>query len=169
LVPAQFARIWLHTHPGSSAQPSTTDEQTFERVFGRCDWSVMFILSRSGGTYARLKFAAGPGAAVPLGVAVDWAAWPQAVIDDSGLAQAVLEGWMDEYGENIRPQDESHNFGASSPLLNRVASRVGVPVDRDVIPAWDADWWELDPQLAALAQMEADLEYGHEERRVRAW
>src|SRR6476620_9597260 len=42
--PESFARLWLHTHPGSSAEPSGTDEATFSRVFGRSDWAVMFIL-----------------------------------------------------------------------------------------------------------------------------
>src|SRR5947209_14095353 len=42
----QFARLFMHTHPGNSPQPSATDEETFARVFGRCDWAVMFILAR---------------------------------------------------------------------------------------------------------------------------
>ena len=54
--PEQFARIWIHTHPGSSAVPSALDEATFQDVFGRCDWAVMFILARGGATYARLQF-----------------------------------------------------------------------------------------------------------------
>src|SRR5687768_15797158 len=33
LVPARFARIWIHTHPGNSAEPSATDEDTFDQVF----------------------------------------------------------------------------------------------------------------------------------------
>jgi proteasome lid subunit RPN8/RPN11 len=39
----RFARIWLHTHPGASVTPSATDEETYARVFGRCDWAVMAI------------------------------------------------------------------------------------------------------------------------------
>src|SRR5690242_14104510 len=42
--PEQFARIWVHTHPGDSPQPSGVDEQTFARCFGQSDWAVMFIL-----------------------------------------------------------------------------------------------------------------------------
>ncbi len=53
--PEEFARIWLHTHPGTSPQPSPTDVETFTRVFGRCDWAVMFILARGGRTSARLQ------------------------------------------------------------------------------------------------------------------
>ncbi len=54
LKPERFARIWLHTHPGHSAEPSGMDEETFANSFGVCDWSVMAILSRTGQTYARL-------------------------------------------------------------------------------------------------------------------
>src|SRR3954452_11642863 len=42
--PDSFGRLWMHTHPGSSADPSGTDELTFSRVFGPSDWAVMFIL-----------------------------------------------------------------------------------------------------------------------------
>jgi proteasome lid subunit RPN8/RPN11 len=60
-MPAQFARIWIHSHPGNSPIPSMTDEATFERCFGQADWSIMFILACGGKTYARLHFRAGPG------------------------------------------------------------------------------------------------------------
>lgn len=45
LCPEQFGRAWIHTHPGESAQPSTVDERTFTRVFGRANWVVMAILA----------------------------------------------------------------------------------------------------------------------------
>src|SRR5665213_1188585 len=59
--PEEFSRIWLHTHPCDSAQPSLTDEETFARCFGCTDWALMFILARGGETYARLRFNVGPG------------------------------------------------------------------------------------------------------------
>ena len=52
LPPERFARIWIHTHPGSSPEPSHTDEQTFARVFGGCDWAVMAILAGKGSAMA---------------------------------------------------------------------------------------------------------------------
>lgn len=70
--PEQFGRVWLHTHPGDCPLPSGVDEDTFARVFGRCDWAVMFILARGGATYARLRFGVGPRAALPLAVKVAW-------------------------------------------------------------------------------------------------
>ena len=84
--PEQFGRVWIHTHPGSSPAPSRTDEDTFARVFGRCSWSVMFILARGGKSYVRLQYRSGPAAAVRIPVEVafqaefpgsDQAAWKQ--------------------------------------------------------------------------------------------
>ncbi|MHB1156042.1 MAG: hypothetical protein ACYC26_04295 [Phycisphaerales bacterium] len=90
--PEQFLRIWLHTHPGSSPQPSGTDEQTFARVFGCCDWAVMFILACEGNTYARLRFNIGPGGSMLIPVEVDYSL----PFDASNF-----QGWEKEYGENI--------------------------------------------------------------------
>ena len=70
--PAEFARVWIHTHPGASAAPSATDEATFARAFGRCDWAVMAILARGGATSARLRLTAGPGLAANLSIAVEF-------------------------------------------------------------------------------------------------
>ena len=70
--PEQFARILIHTHPGDSATPSSTDENNFQRVFGGCDWAVMFILGRTGKTYSRLRFNVGPGGEVVIPVQVDF-------------------------------------------------------------------------------------------------
>ena len=72
LRPEQFGRIWIHTHPGESAQPSSVDEETFARVFGRSDWAVMAIVACGGDTFARLQFPAGPGGSLPLPLAVDY-------------------------------------------------------------------------------------------------
>ena len=102
LKPERFARIWCHTHPGESPNPSGTDEQTFARVFGPCDWSVMFIVGRTGKTYARLAFAAGPTAHLLLPVSVDWAAWPQEVL--AGELDEQMTQWEIEYDTNIHPE-----------------------------------------------------------------
>ncbi len=73
-APEEFGRIWVHTHPGASAEPSHTDEETFARVFGGCDWAVMFILAQGGGSYARLRFGVGPGGSLEIPVEVDYGA-----------------------------------------------------------------------------------------------
>jgi hypothetical protein len=86
--PEQFGRIWIHTHPGESAQPSQLDEETFKRVFGPCSWAVMFILAREGQTYCRLRFNAGPSGAFEIPVRVDFA---------TAFPGSNSEAWAREY------------------------------------------------------------------------
>lgn len=93
--PEQFARIWLHTHPGDCPNPSSTDEITFQRVFGRCDWAVMFILAQGGETYARLRFNTGPGGACLLPVHLDY---------NQDFPAADRDAWEAEYRANIHPE-----------------------------------------------------------------
>jgi proteasome lid subunit RPN8/RPN11 len=92
--PEQFARCWLHTHPGDSATPSLTDEETFARVFGASDWAVMVIVARTGKTYARMRFNVGPGGEVAIPVDVDFTL-PFGASDH--------EAWKAEYEANIHP------------------------------------------------------------------
>jgi proteasome lid subunit RPN8/RPN11 len=70
--PADCLRIWIHTHPGGCPLPSPTDEATFAHVFGETDWSVMFILARSGASYGRLQIQEGPHVVKRLSVSVDY-------------------------------------------------------------------------------------------------
>jgi len=72
LRPEQFGRIWIHTHPGDSAEPSGVDEETFSRVFDGCDWAVMAILACGGQMYARLRFNVGPSSSLLIPVEVDF-------------------------------------------------------------------------------------------------
>ncbi|HSZ59001.1 MAG TPA: hypothetical protein VK797_25395 [Tepidisphaeraceae bacterium] len=104
LQPQRFARLWVHTHPGESATPSLIDEETFDRVFGRNDWAVMFILSRTRQTYCRLSFSAGPGGQLPLEVGVDWKGWPQAALEQAIDFSRRVQGWVSEYGQNVHPE-----------------------------------------------------------------
>jgi len=90
--PEQFARIWLHTHPADCAAPSSVDEQTFARVFGGCDWAVLFVLARGGKTYARLRFNVGPGGDLLIPVRVEYA---------RPFPGSDHEGWEREYERNI--------------------------------------------------------------------
>ena len=101
IPPERFARIWCHTHPGHSAAPSGTDEETFARVFGRCDWAVMFILARQGETYARLRFNVGPGGEVLIPVAVDYT---------RPFDGADHAAWEAEYAAHVQPVAET--FGS---------------------------------------------------------
>jgi hypothetical protein len=90
--PTEFARIWIHTHPGNSAEPSLTDEETLARVFGTTDWAVMFILARGGETYGRLTFHVGPGAAMELDCQIDY---------QQPFAASAHMSWFVEYQAKI--------------------------------------------------------------------
>ncbi len=90
--PEQFARVWLHTHPGFSAEPSATDEETFARVFGGCQWAVLFIVGIEDQTYARLRFNVGPGGEAEIPVVVDYSL---------SFTAADHKAWRAEYEANI--------------------------------------------------------------------
>ena len=94
--PEQFARIWCHSHPFDSPQPSGVDEETFSRVFGDCQWAVMFILAGNNSCYARLSFNVGPGCQVLIPVEVDYS-------PDFGPSDK--EAWDSEYQANVRVVD----------------------------------------------------------------
>lgn len=98
IPPHRFSRIWLHSHPGASAAPSMVDEATFQRVFNRCDWSVMAILSRTSATYARIQFSAGPGGSYEIPIVVDWQKWP-----GTELLDALMGQWRQEYLQHVKP------------------------------------------------------------------
>ncbi|MCY2927954.1 MAG: hypothetical protein NTV86_00380 [Planctomycetota bacterium] len=93
--PEQFARIWLHSHPGECASPSSVDEETFARAFGGCQWALMFIVGQTGKTTARLRFNVGPGAHVAVPVEVDYS---------RAFGPSDLEAWEAEYQANIHPE-----------------------------------------------------------------
>jgi hypothetical protein len=98
--PESFGRCWLHTHPGDCPLPSATDEETFERVFGRADWAVMFIIARSGDTYARLRFNSGPGGDIELDVTIDYQ------VDFPGSDRPA---WSQEFAQSVHDATIDHD------------------------------------------------------------
>jgi proteasome lid subunit RPN8/RPN11 len=126
LKPEQFARIWVHTHPGDNPQPSMTDEDTFERVFGRSDWALMFILARGGQTYARLRFNIGPGGELKIPVDVDFRQ-PFNGSDDAA--------WEQEYLANVQGNSRP---GSEPPASQKRLDSSGViAVDKDEVEVWE--------------------------------
>lgn len=113
LPPQRFARIWMHTHPGKSALPSNTDEDTFRRCFGGSDWSLMFILARGGQTYARLRFNAGPSGELVLPVEIDFS---QPFEASDGFA------WQEEYQRAVQEEQLVTWQPRSERRLNSVRS-----------------------------------------------
>jgi hypothetical protein len=141
LRPQNYLRIWCHTHPGSSPEPSGVDEETFARVFGSCDWAVMFILSRTCNTFARLSFHVGPGTAVHLPVSVDWSTWPVTVADPQFSMANLLADWQTEFASNIHHQPE-----VFLPTLNvpHDSAGKGSPWE-PFVETWE--WTDLDQEL----------------------
>ncbi len=123
--PEQFGRIWVHTHPGDCPRPSMTDEETFDRVFGRSDWAVMFILACEGQSYARLRFNVGPRADIEIPVSVDYMRTFGGCDPDS---------WDCEYLTNVQPQQKVRTTSlASKPTT-------ASPIDDDPTSAWYESW-----------------------------
>jgi proteasome lid subunit RPN8/RPN11 len=109
--PEQFARIWIHTHPGTSPAPSVIDEETFERCFGGVDWAVMFILAQGGNSYARAQFNIGPGTDRRLRCRQEF---------DSEFPAADHEGWFSEYCENVQVIDPfAYRHDPADDLIGR--------------------------------------------------
>jgi proteasome lid subunit RPN8/RPN11 len=73
--PYQFARVWVHTHPGFSPTPSSVDEDTFARLFDKSDWGIMLVIGGNKPrveTHCRLWIGGQIRASVVLQVVIDY-------------------------------------------------------------------------------------------------
>jgi proteasome lid subunit RPN8/RPN11 len=123
--PEQFARLWVHTHPGNCPQPSMTDEETFARAFGRSDWAIMFILARNGNSYARLRFNVGPHVDVEIPIEIDYS---------RPFPGCDTEAWENEYLTNVQPE----HFG-----MENDRSQLAAPLPNDELSDdWEEAWGE---------------------------
>lgn len=97
--PLQCMRVWIHTHPGASPQPSGTDEETLSENFGNVDWSIMFIIAREGKTYCRLRYNHMPKSASCPELDIE-------LKDEIGWGQAFkgsdLAAWDEEYNRCVK-------------------------------------------------------------------
>jgi hypothetical protein len=128
--PQEFFRLFMHTHPGDSAQPSCTDEATFARVFGSTDWAVMFILARGGKCYARLRYNVGPGIDVELPVEVAYGR----EFDGSDFLV-----WHEEYLAHVRVPPPEPPKMAIKEVEAKLASKERMPAPQD--DQFLDDWW----------------------------
>jgi len=121
-VEGQVGRVWLHTHPGSSAQPSSIDETTFKDVWtGPQDFYAMLILARGGETYCRTKSPTDVDSRqrTPSTVRVDWARLPELLPQ----LPALTTGWAAEYAEKVK-HSPSTGFAAWQGYLPAKAREV---------------------------------------------
>ena len=135
--PEQFARCWIHTHPGNCPNPSAVDEATFARVFGGSDFAIMLILANGGKVYARLRFNVGPGGEVLIPVEVDYGC---------EFAASDPEAWELEYQMNIEALRTELSF------FGQGRSRFGGTVDVDEM--FGSDMCVDDVTVAELADMD---------------
>lgn len=91
----QINRIWLHTHPEMSADPSRVDEETFQKL-ANCDYAVMGILSRTNDVYARIQHKSSK-TDYQIPIEVLWKEFPSSL---ENLAGKTVE-WKKNYDENI--------------------------------------------------------------------
>lgn len=140
--PSQFGRIWLHTHPGNMSRPSGTDYDTFDRVFGRTDWAVMFILACGGQSFARLRFHVGPGGDLDLPVTVDYS---------RPFAGSDHDAWQAEYLACVQAADFPERLVPPGPNLPSAAHSAPEPWDEN---DWFSGWDNLlqPEQQAALVE-----------------
>lgn len=88
----EFGCVWLHTHPGESCIPSSTDEKTFERTFARHPWALMLILGKGGDMFGLIKNNF-PHIEQEVEVVVDWTDWESTIDTDD---------WTTQYDEKVR-------------------------------------------------------------------
>lgn len=86
--PAECMRIWIHTHPANSATPSSTDEATFLKAFGNCNWAVMFIMASGGVNTAHMMFNAGVKSVFKIPTCIDYNA-------------EIIKEWDEEIAKNV--------------------------------------------------------------------
>ncbi|MGA2496822.1 MAG: hypothetical protein ABSH20_03730 [Tepidisphaeraceae bacterium] len=157
-IPAQrFMRIWMHTHPGDSAQPSGLDEDTFVKAFGQCDWALMFIIARSGEIYARLRVRGGPGAEVIIPVRIDWPAWPRLAYELADRFPGMIRQWADEYLQRIHPVPFASGLTPSTAAKDMVS---GVAMDDAFI---EPEWREYMEELAMQEEAERQMALAEQE------
>lgn len=128
ISPNRSFRVWIHTHPGSSPNPSSTDWKTFNELMENYPWFAMLIIDRSHNTYGYLKLTQGPGLSKQVDISIDWN-YPCQEIDfqelDNEYCEKVTEkkikiksspkGKYDKGYENI-------NWSPNDALANRWGS-----------------------------------------------
>lgn len=161
--PEHFARIWCHTHPGNSAEPSSVDETTFVEAFGRCDWAVMFILAKGGQTYARMRFSSGPGGEMLMPVTVAY---------EQSFNGSDHHAWAEDFARHVHPET-GDPLGGALDLWADCASSLLDPVDGALLDPCDLDLDQHDQiehlmaaygiddpdELQALLEMESNTSY----------
>lgn len=138
----EYARIWIHTHPGNSPNPSGTDENTFEANYGKASWAIMFILAKGGKAYARLRLGKPIPIQLQMDVAVHWTC-PFEATNEVDWAKTYKEKVSVELPAtwvNNLPTVSGHKKIGDSEVFRESRRPVFPEEELEVIN--DADWWE---------------------------
>lgn len=163
----RFRKISIHTHPGNSPTPSSTDETAYKDYFIDHDWSILFILARGGDWYARYRVGRPVPVQMALDVRIDYQGDTRAV-DDAARAD-----WDQEYTTYVRPRawNQTRSAGDAATPGAGAPARVLVPGD----PQWPADDEELRLWSDAIAwsawrdRDPQDRTHASAPRRTRRW
>lgn len=160
--PNRSLRVWIHTHPGESATPSSIDEETFARSFGGCDWAAMLIQGRGEENYCRLRFNAGPGGEVVVPVVFDWASLPAWLGQNPDRIEDLVRGWAAELDQCVvaEPQHWTlRDLHEVSPLDRE--ARFALDADEELFVRGDDEQFDLaDEAEAWLALYEEEVVRG---------
>jgi len=95
--PNDVSTIWIHTHPGSSATPSATDEETFSEDFCS-EVTLMIIFAADTDEYCRVAFRASTGQSIQqvCKIKVDWD-----LLDEPLTQGNEPHDWLQEAKERV--------------------------------------------------------------------
>ena len=98
--PNSLSRIWIHTHPGNSATPSSTDEDTFKDDF-HSDWRIMLIFAAQQDEYCRIATETVTGVKLQqvIPIEVDWDLLDHNLINGNEPAD-----WLEEADQKVEQQ-----------------------------------------------------------------
>jgi len=129
--PITFSRIWIHTHPGESPNPSNVDEDNFKKIKEDADFACMYIVAKKNKDYCRTMYDSRLGQKqtlesakvivgnwiVPTSYIFDLEEAAQqyniSYIEESFLSQykAFHDNWLKELKECVRKKQYNHNIG----------------------------------------------------------
>lgn len=104
MVPAQYTRIWVHTHPGNSATPSGVDHNTFDRYWGNSDWAIMMVVAQDDSYTIKLRYNVGIPADFAIKLHITY---------DIDFPATDKTAWDKEYAEKVKTRTYTYTQASS--------------------------------------------------------
>jgi len=94
---------------------------TFERVFKKCQWALLFVVAQDNETYAKLQFNIGPGGHVLIPVEIDYS-------QDFGSSAHDL--WDTEFAAHVKATEwPDERKESESTLADDALNDYALPYD----------------------------------------